>query len=354
METKLSPDAQDVVKQFHKLVSNVTSKHQLRAGTFDIGVDAVFRDMHAAITDGSWEQAGQIGQEEKDEITLLVSLVEVAGSVRPSLAYPLLEMWTAQRLLARLEHPPFVDPGQLVIADVTAPLTDGLDAVSRWVWPHGPKADLVVFLEPTRNGEFLVKGLRGDSANWLEKTQADVTRPVYSLSGHNSSAAFSVGSLSAEAALEVTAEFILLEAAEMLGCAQGLLDATIAHVSTREQFGHPLSSFQALSHRLADAYTRVETLRSQVYYAGWVADYRADELLEFALMAKGTAGQYCWEVANEAIQMHGAMGFTWEMGLQHQVTRVIARTLSYPSSDECLARVGRSMIERGHMVRLVE
>jgi alkylation response protein AidB-like acyl-CoA dehydrogenase len=122
----------------------------------------------------------------------------------------------------------------------------------------------------------------------------------------------------------------------------------------REQFGRPLAAFQALRHRLADAFTRVETLRSHVYYAAWVADYRPAQITEWAQMAKGLAGGSCWDVANEAIQLHGAMGFTWEMGLQHQVGRVIARTLSHPSAQECLERVGAAMARRGHMIQLVE
>jgi hypothetical protein len=353
VDATLNPDARGVVEEFGRLVKDVAGEHSYPPGGLDGAVDAAFKSMHSAFVDGDWRDAASIGGE-PDETAVLVSLVEAAGTVRPSLAYPLVESWTAQRVLSRLEDGAGPDASQLVLADVTAPLRRPGDPAVGTYWPHAPRADQLLRLETQPDGDVVVQRLPREGANWTERSQADVTRPVYALTLPDDIVPEELGVLPAAQAETVAAEFVLLEAAEMLGCAEGLLRATLAHTTMREQFGRPLASFQALAHRLADSYTRVETLRSHVYYAAWVADYRPERLLEFALMAKGVAGDHCWHVANEAIQMHGAMGFTWEMGLQHQVGRIIARTVSHPAASDCLERVGASAVERGHMVQLVE
>jgi hypothetical protein len=351
VDATLTADGRGVVEEFRRLVTDVAAEQSYPPGGIDGAVDAAFKGMHSAFADGDWRDAAAVTGEQ-DETVVLASLVEAAGTTNPSLAYPLVETWTAQRLLSRLGGDHGADAGQLVLADVTAPLRrPGAPAA---LWPHGPRADSLLQLDARPDGAFAVQRLRADDVTWTEQTQADVTRPVSTLTVPDGVQAEELGVLTGDQATALAGEFVLLESAEMLGCAEGLLRATLAHVTMREQFGRPLAAFQALAHRLADAYTEVETLRSHVYYAAWVADHRSERLLEFALMAKGMAGDHCWHVANEAIQLHGAMGFTWEMGLQHQVGRVIARTLSYPSADDCLRRVGAAMVDRGHMVQLVE
>ncbi|MGK3088393.1 acyl-CoA dehydrogenase family protein [Streptomyces sp. WAC01490] len=93
-------------------------------------------------------------------------------------------------------------------------------------------------------------------------------------------------------------------AAEAVGAAAGALERTVAYVKEREQFGRAIGSFQAVKHRLADLYVRVEAARSAAYHAAW--DLAAGPLaLAQALEAART-------VAGEAVQLHGGIGFTWE------------------------------------------
>lgn len=93
-------------------------------------------------------------------------------------------------------------------------------------------------------------------------------------------------------------------AAEAVGAAAGALARTVAYVKEREQFGRAIGSFQAVKHRLADLYVRVEAARSAAYHAAW--DPAAGPLaLAQALEAART-------VAGEAVQLHGGIGFTWE------------------------------------------
>ncbi|GGU09138.1 acyl-CoA dehydrogenase family protein [Streptomyces lateritius] len=110
------------------------------------------------------------------------------------------------------------------------------------------------------------------------------------------------GVLGALAATGRTAAVML--AAEAVGAAGAALDRTVEYTATREQFGRPVGSFQAVKHRLADLYVQVEAARSLVYCAAREAG-PGGLALAAALEALRT-------VAGETIQLHGGIGFTWE------------------------------------------
>ncbi|MDF6044141.1 acyl-CoA/acyl-ACP dehydrogenase [Streptomyces sp. JH14] len=93
-------------------------------------------------------------------------------------------------------------------------------------------------------------------------------------------------------------------AAEAVGAAASALDRTVAYVKAREQFGRAVGSFQAVKHRLADLYVRVQAARSAVYYAAW--DPAAGGL------ALAQALEALRITTAEAVQLHGGIGFTWE------------------------------------------
>ncbi|MFT3791207.1 MAG: acyl-CoA dehydrogenase family protein [Rudaea sp.] len=103
-------------------------------------------------------------------------------------------------------------------------------------------------------------------------------------------------------------------AAEQLGGAQACLDMSVDYVKTRRQFGRALASFQAIKHRCAEMMVRVETLRSTVYGTAALISSPAgegtpeNECMAAKLLACET---YFW-CAQETIQLHGGIGFTWE------------------------------------------
>ena len=99
---------------------------------------------------------------------------------------------------------------------------------------------------------------------------------------------------------------------EAVGAARQCLDLTVSHLKTREQFGRPIGSFQALQHRAADLVVALEAAASTAYYAAWAAADSPDELAVVAPVAKALCGEAAWRVAAETIQMHGGIGFTWE------------------------------------------
>jgi alkylation response protein AidB-like acyl-CoA dehydrogenase len=101
-------------------------------------------------------------------------------------------------------------------------------------------------------------------------------------------------------------------AAEVVGVSQRALDMTLEYVKDRKQFGVPVGSFQAVSHRCAQMLLHTESARSTAYYAAWAADADPDRLPEAAALAAAAAADGGREVTAGAIQAHGGIGFTWE------------------------------------------
>jgi alkylation response protein AidB-like acyl-CoA dehydrogenase len=100
--------------------------------------------------------------------------------------------------------------------------------------------------------------------------------------------------------------------AELVGVCERALDMTVAYVKERKQFGVPVGSFQAVSHRCAQMLLDTERARSATSYAAWAADADPERLPEAAAMAKASASEAGVEVTASAIQAHGGIGFTWE------------------------------------------
>ena len=101
-------------------------------------------------------------------------------------------------------------------------------------------------------------------------------------------------------------------AAEVVGVCQRALEMTLDYVKERKQFGVPVGSFQAVSHRCAQMLLHTESARSTAYYAAWAADAEPQRLGEAAALAAAAAATGAREVAASAIQAHGGIGFTWE------------------------------------------
>ena len=99
--------------------------------------------------------------------------------------------------------------------------------------------------------------------------------------------------------------------AQMVGLAQGAFDHTLRYVQEREQFGHPVASFQGVQFQLAEIATRIEAARLMVYNAARLKDAGARFLRE-AAMAKLHASRMAQYVSSLCIDLHGGYGFTRE------------------------------------------
>jgi alkylation response protein AidB-like acyl-CoA dehydrogenase len=138
-------------------------------------------------------------------------------------------------------------------------------------------------------------------------------------------------------------EAAVVVGAELLGVARRSLEMTLAYVKERRQFGVPVGSFQAVGHKCAEMLLHVESARSAVYYAAWVADAAPEQIEEAASLAKYVASQAAIDVTAAAIQAHGGVGFTWEADLHWWFKR--AQTASQ--------LLGGAAVHREHLGQLV-
>jgi alkylation response protein AidB-like acyl-CoA dehydrogenase len=100
--------------------------------------------------------------------------------------------------------------------------------------------------------------------------------------------------------------------AEMLGGAESCLESSVRYARERVQFGKPIGVNQAIKHKCADMSFAIEAARSIVYYAAWAAREGLSDAGLLASMAKATAGDAYRRAAEDNLQIHGGVGFTWE------------------------------------------
>ncbi len=108
----------------------------------------------------------------------------------------------------------------------------------------------------------------------------------------------------------------VLLAFEQLGGADAALEMATEYAKSRYAFGRPIGSFQAIKHKLADAFIRNELARSNCYFAAWALSSDAAELSVAAASARIAATEAFEYIAAENIQTHGGIGFTWESDCQ--------------------------------------
>ena len=136
--------------------------------------------------------------------------------------------------------------------------------------------------------------------------------------------------------------------AEQLGGAQQCLDMTLAYISGRVQFGRQIASFQAVKHRCALMMVQIEAARSAVYGAACVAASAppTEALVMESGCAKTLASEAFFFCAQEAIQLHGGVGFTWEYDPHLYFKRAQAGGAWLGAPDALRERVAASMLDR--------
>lgn len=130
-----------------------------------------------------------------------------------------------------------------------------------------------------------------------------------------------------------------LLAADLLGSAAVALEMTTQYATERIQFGRPIGSFQAVSHRLADTLVDVEIARSLVYAAGLALDERRPSAPAFVSAAKAWAGETAVRASEAALQLHGGTGYTWEIDVHLHLRRARANAVTLGDADAHRDRV---------------
>lgn len=131
----------------------------------------------------------------------------------------------------------------------------------------------------------------------------------------------------------------LAVSAEALGVMRAMHDKTVEYSKSRVQFGVPIGSFQALQHRMVETLMLCEESRSLLFWAVMLHGEDSDDAARAISAMKyqvGTAGR---QVAQEAVQLHGGMGVTWELDIAHYFKRHTAIQMLFGNADHHLDRV---------------
>lgn len=128
-------------------------------------------------------------------------------------------------------------------------------------------------------------------------------------------------------------------ACDSLGAAEAMLETTVAYVKTREQFGRPVGSFQAVQHACADMLVAVGVSRELVAAAVTALAGNAPDAWRRAAMAKSRVCAAAVDVAGQAMQLHGGIGYTWESGVHAYLKRTALNRSLFGSPAEHRARL---------------
>ena len=203
-----------------------------------------------------------------------------------------------------------VEAGLLILQD-----GEDLHAVD----PAAVTSDPVASLDPTR---------RLRTVTWTPSPQTKLALPPGSAAD-----AFDRGALAA--------------AAVLVGLADRMVEQAADYARDREQFGQPIGSFQAVKHLLADALLRIDFARPAVYRAAWSVAQPATPAVirgRDVSMAKAYASDAATRAARVALQVHGAIGYTWEHDLHLWMKRGWALAGAWGDAAWHRRRVGRWLL----------
>jgi alkylation response protein AidB-like acyl-CoA dehydrogenase len=196
-----------------------------------------------------------------------------------------------------------------------------------------PAGVLLVPADGVPQGLYLVD-MAAEGVGKAPVTSLDMTRQLCDLSFDDAPATLIASGPAADRALGAAlAAGAGILAAEQTGLAQRCLDMTIAYVKERKQFARPVGSFQGLKHRLADLWVSITQARAASRYAAaCLASADPDAKVAVAL-AKACCSEVAVNAAQECVQMHGGIGFTWEHPAHLYLKRAKADSIGFGTAD---------------------
>ncbi|MEA2170174.1 MAG: hypothetical protein QOF76_3474 [Solirubrobacteraceae bacterium] len=250
-------------------------------------------------TDAQWQEMVDLGWPDVLEDLGMVELAVIAEQLGYALApTPLQAHWAAKMAAS------FEGRGTVGYADGDS-----------WLVPYLDSADVVVL-----GGEVLT-GLEGERVEAL-----DPTRPLFRVTETGGD-------------VSVDDRALVLLAAENVGIAQRTMEMSVAYASERKQFGRPIGTNQAVSHRCAQMLLEIEGARALVLNAAWAIEHEPESAALASAMAKAWASDAGPRVVSSAIQVHGGIGFTWESDLHFFLKRAEANARTLGTSREQRARI---------------
>jgi alkylation response protein AidB-like acyl-CoA dehydrogenase len=174
--------------------------------------------------------------------------------------------------------------------------------------PNLSRAELIVTLATSDVGVVAAVARCGDGVNVVAGESTDPAQPVADI--EIDAEPLATAPVQLESALTAP---LVAAAADLVGVARTALHRSVEHAKARRQFGTPIGAFQGIKHALADNYVSVERARSLTYAAAArLADPDTGDPWTAAALAKAAAGEAAANCARTAVQVHGALGQTWE------------------------------------------
>jgi alkylation response protein AidB-like acyl-CoA dehydrogenase len=255
--------------------------------------------------------------------TLLPELA--SGAITAALAVPF-ATGTRQRPVptVRLDAPqPGDGPGEYRLTGTVTGIADALPAD--------------VLLVPADSVPYALHAVRADAPGVGKRPQVslDMTRQLCEVSLDQAPARqIAVGQVAEDVMAAALLAGAGMLACEQFGLAERCLDMTVAYVKERYQFGRPVGGFQAIKHRLADLWVSVTQARAAARYAaGRLATGFGPETTMAVALAKAYCSDTALKAAQETIQLHGGIGFTWEHPAHLYLKRAKADSLALGTAD---------------------
>ena len=302
MDFELSDDEQLLAEGIRRLCAGRFSMDHVRAG-----------EGRQKLDQGDWAALADFG-------VFSLRLPEAAGGLGLGLAHAAVVFEELGRSLV---------PGPLVSSHVTAGLVDGAGS-----------GEVVVGVVRERSGAPIVPTLIGDlpSLGALVVIDGDGLRRVDPASVDGRAVERAADPLTplwavdrlpagervagAQMAATLWTDFLVLEGALLAGMAAATTELAVEYAKGREQFGRPIGSFQAVKHLCADMLVRAETARAAVHAAALTVDQ--PDVGDATLAATGAAllaSEAAVTNAKTCVQVHGGMGFTWEVPVHLYLNR---------------------------------
>ncbi|MEN0139258.1 MAG: acyl-CoA dehydrogenase, partial [Rhodococcus sp. (in: high G+C Gram-positive bacteria)] len=199
----------------------------------------------------------------------------------------------------------------------------------------GHCADTVVVVAGTEGGTGLFLVDPSDpSCRRLRKPALDLTRPLTTFT-FNSTAAQRISGTEdiSQAFSRALDKSLVAQAAERVGGARRCLHLTTDYAKTRNQFGRPIGKNQAVKHGLADLIRTLEPVAAAVDVAAHAADTDSPELPALVSLLCVAGAERYLQIAGESLQLHGAIGFTWEHWAHVHLKRAKTDQLMFGSSS---------------------
>lgn len=142
----------------------------------------------------------------------------------------------------------------------------------------------------------------------------------------------------------------LMASAQLIGLAEAMLDQAVEYSKVREQFGQPVGGFQAIKHKLADVAVALEFARPVLWRAAQALEDGADSASLHVSHAKLAASDAAYLSGESAIQVYGAMGYTYEVDLHFWMKRAWALSGAWGSRGFHSARMDEAIIGGAHPI----